>query len=127
MASLAALGIVSRDIPESCRFYRTLGVDVPEPTEAEDHVEALLPNGLRLMLDTEELMRNLDPDWKRPEGHPITLAFLCRDAADVDATFARLTAAGFTGTKEPYDAFWGQRYANIDDPDGNDVALFAPL
>jgi uncharacterized glyoxalase superfamily protein PhnB len=127
MASLAALGIVSRNILESCRFYGTLGVDVPEPPEGEDHVEAMLPNGLRLMFDTEELMRKLDPDWKPAAGHPITLAFLCKDAADVDATFARLTEAGFTGTKEPYDAFWGQRYANIDDPDGNDVALFAPL
>ncbi len=127
MATLAALGIVSRDIPESCRFYRTLGIDLPEAPQGEDHVEAELPNGLRLMFDTEELMRKLDPEWKRTEGHPITLAFLCQDAADVDATYARLTEAGFTGTTEPYDAFWGQRYANVDDPDGNDVALFAPL
>jgi uncharacterized glyoxalase superfamily protein PhnB len=127
MASLDAIGITSRDIPESCRFYRTLGVNVPEPPEGEDHVEAVLPNGLRLMFDAEELMRKLDPDWKRADGHPITLAFLCKDAADVNATFARLTEAGFTWTKEPYDAFWGQRYANVDDPDGYDVALFAPL
>jgi uncharacterized glyoxalase superfamily protein PhnB len=127
MASLAALGIVSRDIPESWRFYRTLGVDVPEPPEGEDHVEAVLANGLRLMFDSEELMRKLDPGWKRVEGHPITLAFECKGAAEVDATYARLTEAGFTGTKEPYDAFWGQRYANVDDPDANDIALFAPL
>ena len=127
MASLDAIGITSRDIPESCRFYRTLGVNVPEPPEGEDHVEAVLPNGLRLMFDTEELIRKLDPDWKRADGHPITLAFQCKDAADVNATFSRLTEAGFTGTKEPYDAFWGQRYANVEDPDGNDVALFAPL
>ena len=127
MASLAAIGIVSRDIRQSCRFYRTLGIDMPEPPDGDDHVEAELPNGLRLMLDTEELMRKLDANWKRAEGHPITLAFLCSDAAEVDATYARLTEAGFTGTTEPYDAFWGQRYANVDDPDGNDVALFAPL
>src|SRR5215210_7798007 len=127
MATLAAIGIVSRDIPESCRFYRTVGMDVPEPPDGEDHVEAELRNGLRLMFDTEELIRKLDPDWKRAEGHAITLAFLCKDAADVDATFGRLTEAGFTGTTEPYDAFWGQRYANVNDPDGNDVALFAPL
>ena len=52
------------------------------------------------MFDTEELMRKLDPEWKRPaEGHPITLAFLCTNAADVDATYARLTEAGFTGKR----------------------------
>ncbi|MFL6036949.1 MAG: glyoxalase, partial [Gaiellaceae bacterium] len=28
---------------------------------------------------------------------------------------------------EPFDAFWGQRYATVVDPDGNAVDLFAPL
>ena len=27
----------------------------------------------------------------------------------------------------PWDAFWGQRYAQVKDPDGNVVDLFAPL
>jgi uncharacterized glyoxalase superfamily protein PhnB len=38
-----------------------------------------------------------------------------------------LTDAGFTGKTEPYDAFWSQRYANVDDPDGNAVDIFAAL
>src|SRR5215208_829371 len=126
MASLAALGIVSRDIAESCRFYRTLGVDAPEAPDGEDHVEAMLPNGLRLMWDTEEMIRKLDPEWQRPEGHAMALAFECGDAADVDATYARVTEAGFSGKTEPFDAFWGQRYATVVDPDGNPVDLFAP-
>ena len=127
MAALAAIGIVSWDIGESCRFYRTLGLDVPEPSEGEDHFEVTLPNGLRLMWDTEELIRKLDPEWKRPDGHGMALAFECKDAAEVNETYAALTDAGFTGKKEPYDAFWGQRYANVADPDGNVVDLFAPL
>jgi catechol 2,3-dioxygenase-like lactoylglutathione lyase family enzyme len=127
MAALAAIGIVAADIAESCRFYRTLGLDVPEPAGGEDHFETTLPNGLRLMWDTEELIRKLDPDWKRPEGHGMALAFECADAAEVNTTYARLVQGGFTGKKEPYDAFWGQRYANVADPDGNVVDLFAPL
>jgi catechol 2,3-dioxygenase-like lactoylglutathione lyase family enzyme len=127
MAALAALGIVSRDIRESCRFYRALGLEVPEPPHGEDHFEIELPNGLRLMWDTEELIRKLDPEWKRPDGHGMALAFECRDAAEVDETYTALTGAGFTGKKEPYDAFWGQRYATVADPDGNVVDLFAPL
>jgi uncharacterized glyoxalase superfamily protein PhnB len=127
MAALAAIGIVSRDIPESCRFYRTLGLDVPEPPQGEDHFEITLPNGLRLMWDTEELIRKLDPEWTRSEGHAMALAFECEEAGDVNETYARLTEAGFTGKKEPYDAFWGQRYANVVDPDGNVVHLFAQL
>jgi uncharacterized glyoxalase superfamily protein PhnB len=127
MAALAAIGIVSADIPESCRFYRVLGLDVPEPPIGEDHFQIELPGGLRLMWDTEALIEQLDPDWQRPEGQGMTLAFECTDAADVDATYRRLLDAGFAEKKEPFDAFWGQRYANVIDPDGNVVDLFAPL
>jgi len=127
MATLAAIGIVAKDIAESCRFYRVLGVGAPESPEGEDHVEATLPNGLRLMWDTEEMIRKLDPEWKRPEGHGMALAFECASAAEVDETYGRVTEGGFTGKKEPYDAFWGQRYATVADPDGNSVDLFAPL
>jgi uncharacterized glyoxalase superfamily protein PhnB len=45
----------------------------------------------------------------------------------VDATFAELVAAGHEGHLEPWDAFWGQRYAVVHDPDGNAVDLFAAL
>ena len=127
MASLAAIGIVSRDIAQSCRFYRALGVDVAEPGEGEDHFEAT-SCGLRLMWDTEEMIRKLDPDWQRPtEGHAMALAFECATAREVDETYARVVGEGFTGKAEPFDAFWGQRYATVVDPDGNSVDVFAAL
>lgn len=55
------------------------------------------------------------------------VAFHCGDSAGVDATYARVTAAGYPGARAPWDAFWGQRYAQVCDPDGNLVDLFAPL
>ena len=33
--------------------------------------------------------------------------------------------AGFAVVKEPWDAFWGQRYAIVSDPDGYTIDLFA--
>ena len=126
-AKLAALGIVTQDIPQSVRFYRELGVDVADPEAADDHHEATLPNGLRLMWDTVEMMRKLDPQWTQPQGHAIVLAFECDSPEDVNETYAHVTQAGFQGKKEPFDAFWGQRYATLQDPDGNAVDLFAPL
>jgi uncharacterized glyoxalase superfamily protein PhnB len=54
------------------------------------------------------------------------LAFRCTDRADVDATYERIVDAGFESKREPWDAFWGQRFAYVYDPDGNTVALFAP-
>ena len=39
--------------------------------------------------------------------------------------FADLTGAGYRGHRIPFDAFWGQRYATVLDPDGVGVDLFA--
>ena len=125
MIKLAAIGIVTRNMAESLRFYKLLDVDVPEPTE--DHAEATLPNGLRLMWDTVDLIKQIDPEWEEPRGHPLGLAFECETPQDVDNLHAWVVDAGFASKKEPWDAFWGQRYAQVVDPDGNVVDLFAPL
>jgi len=126
MLQLNALGIVASDMARSIRFYRLLGLDVPE-TPAEGHIDTFLPNGVRLMLDTEEVILSFRPDWKRETGNQIGIAFECESAAEVDATYARVVEAGFHGEKEPWDAFWGQRYAQLQDPDGVGVDLYAPL
>jgi uncharacterized glyoxalase superfamily protein PhnB len=44
---------------------------------------------------------------------------------DVDVVFARLVEAGARPTLPPWDAEWGQRYAEVVDPDGHVVHLFA--
>jgi uncharacterized glyoxalase superfamily protein PhnB len=45
----------------------------------------------------------------------------------VDRIFSELVAAGYAAHAEPWDAFWGQRYAGVVDPDGTIVDLYAPL
>ena len=126
-ARFDALGVVVADIPRALAFYRRLGLEFPDGAESEQHVEATLPGGLRFMLDAEDVIRSIDPDWRRPDGSSIGLAFACESPADVDAVYAELTGAGYESHKEPWDAFWGQRYAQVRDPDGHVVDLFAPL
>jgi catechol 2,3-dioxygenase-like lactoylglutathione lyase family enzyme len=126
MPQLNAIGIVASDMAQSIRFYRLLGVGVPE-TPDEGHVDAVLPNGVRFMLDTEETITSFRPEWKRATGNQIAIAFECASATEVDETYARLVGAGFHGEKEPWDAFWGQRYAQVQDPDGVGVDLYAAL
>ena len=108
------------------RFYRLLGLDFPEEP-ADGHVEATMANGTRLMFDTEDVIRSFLPDWTRANGNQVSLAFECESPADVDEVYARVVAAGFEGEKEPWDAFWGQRYALLGDPDGVRVNLYAAL
>jgi uncharacterized glyoxalase superfamily protein PhnB len=124
VAELNAIGIVASDLARSIAFYRLLGVDFPEE---DGHIEARLPSGVRFMLDSEEVVRSFRPDWTRETGNQLALAFECASPADVDETYARVVAEGFHGEKEPWDAFWGQRYAQLRDPDGVGVDLYAPL
>ena len=126
-ARFDALGVVVSDMASALAFYRRLGLEFPEGAESEGHVEAPLPGGLRFMLDSEEVIRSFAPDWERPSGNSIGLAFLCDSPAEVDALHAELTTKGHESEKDPWDAFWGQRYAQVRDPDGHVVDLFAPL
>jgi catechol 2,3-dioxygenase-like lactoylglutathione lyase family enzyme len=124
--TLNALGIIVSDMERSIRFYRLLGLDVPE-TPGEGHVDTFLPNGVRFMLDTEDTVKSFRPDWSRETGNQLGLALECGSPAEVDEVFARAREAGFDAEKEPWDAFWGQRYAQLRDPDGVPVDLYAAL
>lgn len=124
MPRLDAIGIVSSDLERTRAFYRLLGVEF---VEGGGHVEATMPNGLRLMVDTEDVIRSFRPNWTRATGNQLAVAFACASPAEVDETYARVVAAGFEGEKEPWDAFWGHRYAQLRDPDGVGIDLFAAL
>lgn len=121
------IGLVVSDMAASLAFYRRLGLDIPADSDGQPHVEAALPGGLRIAWDTEETILSFDPTWTRPIGDSRReLAFLCDSPAEVDALYAELTGAGYEGHLPPWDAFWGQRYAMVFDPDGSGVSLFAP-
>ncbi len=146
-AKLDVVGIVVADMARALAFYRLLGVPVPEGADGEPHVEVHLPGGMRLAFDTEATMASFHPAWRRGDGAGgpardaaagdpapgpgtggrVGLAFAVPDAAAVDAAYAQLTDAGYHGELEPFDAFWGMRYAIVHDPDGTGVDLFAPL
>ena len=126
MIQLEAIGLVVADIPKSVGFYGLLGVPHPEDMEGP-HVESNLLNGVRLMWDSVESMIQNHPGWTKPVGQQIALAFLCGSPGEVDATHDAVVGAGFASAAAPWDAFWGQRYAQVTDPDGNSVDIFAWL
>ncbi|WP_067680521.1 VOC family protein [Nocardia miyunensis] len=121
---LNVIGLVAADLDATLRFYRRLGLEFGEVTGG--HAQAPLPGGIHLMIDTEDTVRSFHPDWQGQPGR-IGLAVECDGVAEVDEAFAELTGAGYRGALEPFDAFWGQRYATVLDPDGNGVDLYAPL
>ena len=122
------IGLIASDMSASLAFYRRLGLDIPASADTEPHVEVTLPGGLRLAWDDEATIKSFDSTWSAPTGgHRMNLAFLCENPAEVDKLYTELTEAGYPSHLKPWDAFWGQRYAVVHDPDGNPVDLFAPL
>jgi uncharacterized glyoxalase superfamily protein PhnB len=111
-----------RDLGASLAFHRRVGLQVEEV--GEDFARAELPNGQSIEFGTAKLTRSYDPNWRDPSGastNALNVSLPSRDA--VDAMYRDLIAAGYSGHLTPIDAFWGARYAIIEDPDGNQVGF----
>ena len=67
-ARFDVIGLVVDDMARSLAFYRKLGLGIADDMDAEDHVEATLPGGLRMAWDTVETIKSFDPTWTPPAG-----------------------------------------------------------
>lgn len=125
---LHTIGVVVKDMAKTVAFYRALGLSIPEGEEHAPHVEVTSADGYTIGFDTEEAVIKTDANWRKPEGgQRINLQFGCGSPAEVDAIYETLIALGAGNYRAPWDAFWGQRFGRITDPDGNVVSLFAEL
>ena len=127
MATFDAIGMAVHDMAATLAFYRLAGLDIPAGADSEGHVDVDLEGGFRLMFDTVEVIESFTTYEPPAGGRDVGFAFRCDSPAAVDATFRAVTAAGHRVKKEPFDAFWGQRYATVLDPNGNPVDFYAPL
>lgn len=110
------------DVAAAATFYRALGVEVPEVWTQDGvahHVE--MPE-VGLMLNSRELTKGYDP-----AGPSVVFIFEVPERAAVDDKHADLVRAGYASHLGPFDAFWGSRYAIVDDPDGNHVGIMSPV
>ena len=125
MIRLDAVAVSSTDMAKTVAFYELLGFEFGEWGAQDKHVEPIAKEGeVRLMIDTADLMEQLTGAKPTPPNHS-SFGMACDTPAEVDAVAASLKAAGHTLTVEPWDAFWGQRYATVQDPDGYQIDIFA--
>jgi catechol 2,3-dioxygenase-like lactoylglutathione lyase family enzyme len=116
-----------RDMPAALAFYRMLGIDIPAAADAEINVDINLGGGFGIAFGTHALTRAYDAGWSEPSGPSrLSIEFKLPTRESVDALYAKLTAAGYHGHLAPFDAFWGARYASVDDPDGNTAGFQSP-
>ncbi|CAN5806791.1 VOC family protein [soil metagenome] len=125
---LNQINLAVGDMAAMVEFYRRLGlkVDEPGPPWHRHHRTADIGDGLDLDFDSPEFAAT----WNQglPGHQPrAVIGFRVSDRDAVDRTYFDLTQAGYVGQQEPYDAFWGARYAVVEDPDGNSVGLMSPV
>jgi catechol 2,3-dioxygenase-like lactoylglutathione lyase family enzyme len=122
------VNLVVRDMEAMLAFYERLGVEIG-PTFApwdRHHRTIATPGELDFDLDSAEFATQWNRGW--PPGQTgAVLGFRVASRDAVDAIYADLTGAGYTGQQPPYDAFFGARYALVADPDGNTVGLMSPI
>jgi uncharacterized glyoxalase superfamily protein PhnB len=130
------LNIVSGDIEVSLRFYRKLGVEIPDSaiwrTQSGIHhvtAQSLSEDaGADLDIDSTVFARQWNEGWKggKDLAGRVVIGFHVPSRERVDALYGEMIAAGYPGLQPPYDAIWGARYAVIEDPDGIAVGIMSP-
>jgi len=117
--------LVVGDVEASVAFYRLLGVDIADtlPEWQAHHRSAAGQGAFDFDIDSTTFAHEWDTGWNGGMG---VLGFRVASREAVDEIYARLTEAGYRGQQEPWDAFWGARYAIVEDPDGNAVGLMSP-
>ena len=129
--TIAKINIIAKKYNQTLEFYRLLGIAIPEvlaePAEIR-HAPAVGHGNASFALDNPALAEIYNAEWRnRAVPNSVLLTAQLPTRAAVDSTYAALIAAGHKGLQSPYDAFWGARYAVVQDPEGNSVGLESPV
>jgi predicted lactoylglutathione lyase len=123
---LNQLNIIVRDMDATLAFYRSLGLEI-EAKPGEVHASVTLENGLLVEFDAAAFASKWDTGSSGATGGSTVLGVAVASREDVDRLCDVAATAGGRSRQPPYDAFWGARYAIVEDPDGNPVGLMSPV
>src|SRR3954469_855566 len=107
--------LVVKNMDASVAFYRRLGVSVPDGEPPWDSLHrSASTGGMSLDFDSASFARTWNAGARAEDTAIVGFQLPTREA--VDKAYNDLTSDGHPGQQEPYDAFWGARYAVVQDP-----------
>lgn len=125
---LNTIAIVVSNLSASLEFYRVLGLKIPIGQENEYYVECVSKHASTIVFIPQKNMLKLNPNWRETEGKGnVGMHFKFNDSNGVEDTYNKLMDMGYESVTTPYNTKWGERFAEVLDPDGNTVSLFAHL
>ena len=130
-ARFSQINLVAHDLAATLAFYRRLGLEIPEAAvwEANGHAHHAKADGageVDLEFDSRRLAQAYNAGFAAERGR-VVIGVALETRAAVDTLWTQLLAEGAQGLQPPFDAFWGARYAIVEDPDGNPVGLMSPV
>lgn len=121
------VNIVVSDMDATVAFYRRLGLTLPEQGPwSSFHRSAEMPAGIDLDFDSSDFASKWNAGYSPATTRGAVIGFRVGSRDAVDRIYSDLTGEGYASQQEPYDAFWGSRYAIVEDPDGNAVGIMSP-
>lgn len=114
------------DMAAAVDFYRRSGLAIPDGAGEQHHIQIEFGD-VHIAFSTPTVIAMYDSSWRGPNPSTATvLQFRLATGAAVDEMYESLTSAGYRGHLAPLDAFWGNRYCEVDDADGNTVGFQSP-
>ncbi len=133
MSTFGQINLLVSDMAATVEFYRLLELDFADAFEwpagsGAHHIDDITGDGVYMAFDDAPMARiwakGFDPGRR---GGNVVVGLMVAARDDVDRLVERVRNAGHPVACEPYDAFFGARYAIVIDPDGNQVGLKSPI
>jgi uncharacterized glyoxalase superfamily protein PhnB len=126
------INIVTDDFGATSDFYALLGMPIGEAARTAEgepfHASCRPDAGAAIEVDSPRFARVWNAGWAGEEklAGRVLLGLRTADREEVDRLCAAAAAAGHRILQPPLDAFWGARYAIVEDPNGIAVGIMSP-
>ncbi|MGB0112543.1 MAG: VOC family protein [Ilumatobacteraceae bacterium] len=124
MQGLAQVNLIVTDLERAKSFWEVLGF-----SWAPRHPKAAVisfENGMNLVVHEPDFARLWDPAYSGPSAGSTVIDINVPSRHAVDALHDRVVGAGYHSSVEPWDTFFGARYAIVCDADGHRIGLKSP-